>query len=285
MTTWKEKSGRMRGAEGYQFGDITRSLIKFHTTSTWKGRSGRRRGAEGYQFGDLTRSIIVGGNSVLSFCPNASHGTSIEEQITTKPLFRSFQEISGANHNHINKMEQKVWLSLFNACYACGSSAIELNLLEHDDVADQEAFVFIGIPALAVLECCLRSIGQGGKLILFDGSSLDPKIASEVGEGEAKAAFEGMIRLRGDLELALTQGPIAQESLQTLRMKVLHASGAEITAADEGVEKILNGLCGSAVGISTRITQLPFFQSAFMIVLQAITEEEHFQNSNVRTRN
>ena len=51
--------------------------------------------------------------------------------------------------------------------------------LAKPQVEDNEAFLFLGLPALASLECCLRSVGRGG-LMLADGSTLRPNEVNDV---------------------------------------------------------------------------------------------------------
>jgi hypothetical protein len=79
MSTWKDSSGRQRGSEEYEFGDYTRSVLRWlkkndendagspsqtsaeqkqHNENTWRALSGRTDGPDGYKFGDLTATTI-----------------------------------------------------------------------------------------------------------------------------------------------------------------------------------------------------------------------------------
>ena len=73
VASWKAKAGREKGRDGYQFGDLTRSLLPKRAKQTqnsgildlssdsrsWKCKSGREEGGDGYQFGDFTRNSFI----------------------------------------------------------------------------------------------------------------------------------------------------------------------------------------------------------------------------------
>lgn len=78
MSSWKENAGRQGGPEEYEFGDYSRSVLKWlkkndddtaanqsntaeqiqQNENTWRALSGRTDGPDGYKFGDLTSTTI-----------------------------------------------------------------------------------------------------------------------------------------------------------------------------------------------------------------------------------
>ena len=241
---------------------------------SWKEASNRRNGPESYRFGDITRSLFYKARTkLLSFLDDNGRQTR-------HVLFQNFSEIipSDATSRDMRPVEKKLWLNLFNACYACGMRALSTGLLNLRDVEDQESWLFLGMPALAILECCLRSAARqrDGHLLLADGTSLrhgDIR-ASVVDDGDSAAALGEMLELIVQIRSASAgaEPRLSEESLNVLRVKILHASGDASRAADNETEVLLNQLCGKAIGIATQVSSLPFFRFAFLTVLEAIEE-------------
>jgi len=213
---------------------------------TWKESAGRSYGKDGYLFGDMMRTLF---NKLTVARAQFSEDRPVTEGRLQPPpgLFSSFdalKSLSGVTESPHDTgapstLENRVWLSLFNACHACGAHALCTGVLERDEVKDCEAFLFLGLPALAALECCLRSVGKQG-LVLADGTVL--------GRGQVDASTEAgrlldqMLGLIAMLEAA-TAGSAPEldaASLDVLRSKAVHASGEHAACADPAADRLAN---------------------------------------------
>lgn len=203
-------------------------------SSSWKDSSGRKNGPEGYRFGDFTRSVLRKAVAPLRSMLAAENDDSGGGRKNTSgpaappPLFRSFDEIlerSGAairvGIGAEEALEQKVWLALFNACFACGVGALRGGILTLDDVEDREGYVYLGLPALATLEAGLRSVGRQG-LVLSDGTVV--RRDQLRARSEAATLLDEMFGLIERLELAQSPGQgvqLDEQGLALLRAKVV----------------------------------------------------------------
>jgi len=132
--SWKELAGRDEGADGYHFGDLTKTAAKSlfgafnEEKESWKEIAGRIEGPEGYQFGDITKSIstILAGN---------------DDQATEQSTWR---DISGRKDGPEGYVFGDVTKSLFSGLVNPGGY-IALNDMEHqmllnDDDHDELLF-------------------------------------------------------------------------------------------------------------------------------------------------
>ena len=250
---------------------------------SWKERSGRKGGTDSYKFGDLTRIVVnatIGGYQKLQFkFQSMLEPQSQSEQLPRqKLLFGTFDDLLAhspvpvTDRPHSLEM-QRIWLSFFNACFACGVRSIQTGILSSEDVEDCEPYLFLGLPALAASECCIRSVGRTG-LVLSDNSLAK---ASELSGDVEVSICAQMMELVSAFEAAQaatgTTGPLIDAAeLQVLRVKVLHASGDAMICGNPQSDVLLNQLCGKAVSIATQASQLVFFRGAFMLVIEALRE-------------
>jgi hypothetical protein len=267
---------------------------------SWKETSRRRSGPEGYKFGDVTRTIFFKAKRAFRQASMLEYGSG--QQRLPVLLFRSFGDVldggSAGSSQELQPIEQKLWLNLLNACYFVAIRALKTGLLSIEEVEDEEAFLYIGIPALALIECCLRSAGRDGSLVLFDGSSLHRgaiSSAAQASDPESASNLEQTLDLLKEIESALGNTPAndavdkgnsyaflaSADSVNILRVKALRASGDAFRAADATSEAALNKLCGMALSIATQVSQQSFYRGAFAKVLRAAekyTSKMHSQH-------
>eukprot|EP00930_Biecheleria_cincta_P034006 TRINITY_DN23539_c0_g1_i1.p1 TRINITY_DN23539_c0_g1~~TRINITY_DN23539_c0_g1_i1.p1 ORF type:complete len:257 (+),score=26.35 TRINITY_DN23539_c0_g1_i1:123-893(+) len=245
-SSWRDASGRQCGGEGYHFGDLTRSVWKSFSSSTdWKAFSGRRDGSNEYQFGDISRAFTKGIAGTIRVkgapCPSGSM-----RRIDSEKMF----ELSD------------IWQTFFQQCVVCGLSALQKDLLAKEDVIAQEPYLFIGLPGLCLLECVLRSISlraPSDSVLFADGRLLRREtIPNEEG---APQLFSALLALRE----RMSQASLTDERCDRLRHLVVHAEG------DANGDAALTQLGSLLQGLSTDISQLPFFRAHFLEVLDKLT--------------
>lgn len=263
---------------------------------SWKDLSGRQAGGDSYRFGDITRIVVnatkggiqklrINFRSMLE--PSHPDDSQSDQPSQPKILFRTFDDllahtpVSAMDRPHSLEMK-RIWLSFFNACFACGVRSIQTGMLSAEDVEDCEPFLFLGLPALAASECCIRSVGRTG-LVLSDNTlakttelSGDVEVAICAQMMELVSAFEA-----AQAASDTTRPLIDTAELQVLRIKVLHASGDAMICGNPQSDVLLNQLCGKAVSIATQASQLVFFRGAFMLVIEALKEHSRLKATDV----
>jgi hypothetical protein len=63
---------------------------------------------------------------------------------------------------------ERIWLSFYNSVYQVGRGSLAANLISGSEIIDEEAYLFLGLPALTALECVLRSISCEGFHLFID---------------------------------------------------------------------------------------------------------------------
>lgn len=247
-SSWRDCSGRQAGAEGYHFGDVTRSIWKTFSSGTdWKALSGRQGGSNEYHFGDISRGFAKGiADAVgVSSDPGESRTTS---------SVRSERNLELGD----------IWRAFFQQCVVCGSNALQQKLITKEDVIDQEPYLFIGLSGLCLLECVFRSISlraPSDAVLFADGRLVSrDSIPSEDG---ALQLFSALLALKG----RISQTSLTNERCDRLRYLVLHAEGdakgdAELTQVGSLLQEI-----------STDISQLPFYRAHFLEVVNKLASQ------------
>ena len=183
--------------------------------------------------------------------------------------------------------ERELWGVFFGQVYEAGVWALQAGLLSPDEVQEQEAFLFIGLPAVSLCNAVLRSVGAGEKdtLVLVDGR----RIAQAV----CPPSFEAMLgALLATCETLHGLPPLSPLEMDWLRAFLLVAGSDRVIpgvclncalvafthcfltvcAGEEGLpeerKSLLRGAFSQLVGVSTSVTQLDFFKSNFLSVLE-----------------
>lgn len=247
-SSWRDVSGRQTGGEGYQFGDVTRSIWKTFSSGTdWQALSGRRGGSHEYQFGDISRAFAK--EIAAAVCESSGPCPS-----------RTLSSAQGERNLNLGDM----WQAFFQQCLACGSNALQQKLIAKEDIIDQEPYLFIGLPSLCLLECVLRSVSPNtpSDAILFaDGRLISrDSIPSEDG---APQLFSALLALKG----RISQASLTNERCDRLRYLALHAEG------DAEGDAELTKLGSLLQGISTDVSQLPFYRAHFLEVIKQLTSQ------------
>lgn len=240
---WKEASGRDDGSDGYAFGDITRtvgrSLRSRLASVDWRGASGRDEGDASYHFGDISRCVA------RNFTTQFSEGCNADKQ-------KDF-------HGDIGD----AWRMFFAQARACGIEALRNGTISAADVEEQEPYLFLGLPGLAVLELVIRSIdAQEGTLVLASGAVLSRQTLPE-GQGSRELFGVVMHAVR-----ELRTAGFCKAQLSRLRHAVLRIEGD--TAMEDGTPEAARINCAASVfqRIATDVSQLPFFRAHFLEVLE-----------------
>jgi len=217
-----------------------------------------------------------------------------EKQVKNKFLFVSFndmmQQISmdgGYTGDTVwpqSPLAQSIWVSFINASYEVSKEAQRQNILDREDLVSSEPYLFLGIPALTALECSLRSLHQDGMVLLQSSSSsmtneykdnINVPIPWETNlidtlSKDEKNLFNKLKYITKLLENRISE--LSSENIQNLRIKVVHASGDAAKCNCERQDVLANQICSLVIDIATDVSQLYFFQKAFMLVMTETLE-------------
>lgn len=136
-------------------------------------------------------------------------------------------------------------------------------LLTAEDIADQEAFLYIGLPALTLLEGVFRSLPLQGKMAMAAGIIVD--------DATCPPEFLSLYHALREVKAALLSAGLSPQEEQALRAVVLYSSDADKPNPLERVPAdrcaVLNRLAASVQSVSISVTQLPFFKGRFNDIL------------------
>lgn len=281
--TWAKTAGRKSGPAGYRFGDCARAclgVIASKSDRGWKEAAGRVGGHSGYKFGDFTRVAV---SNLFGDKHKTGRGDSMGSMPTPEPLFRSTVELELSAHGAPSVLDG-VWLGFFNATYAVGRLALGAGEMSVDAIEDSEPSVLVGLPALAALECAIRSAASAkdGCLVTFDGKRVG-RSALIAGAGVdrmrgVERAADTMALFDTMLQLAQRVGQcrLSASGLASLRARALAVSGSDTRAGDalEPAEDAeVNGLVALSQSVATRLSQTALYKRAFGKVLEALSDE------------
>ena len=294
--TWAKAAGRTKGTDGYKDGDCTRSLIgclRGKKDRGWKEAAGRTSGSDGYKFGDLTRVAVSNlfGDKHKDRGGDGADGAGMGTMPKPTPLFSSTAQLFDANTSR--SLLDGVWLGFFNSSYAVGRLALGAGELTVDAIEDSEPSVLIGLPALALMECAIRSAlsAKDGQLVTFSGkkvarttllrgATIDRVRGVQDQAAAALSLFDTMLELAkkvGDCRLSAA-------GLATLRARALAVSGTDVRVGglEPAEDAEVNGLVALSQSVATRVSQLPMYKHAFNMVLQALSDEKRHEKDMMK---
>ena len=285
--SWAVAAGRKSGSAGYKLGDCTRvclGVLMQKADRGWKEAAGRKGGKMGYQFGDFTRVAV---SNLFGDKHKTGRGDGMGVMPTPEPLFRSTAELELAVHGAPSVLDG-VWLGFFNSTYAVGRLALGAGELSVDAIEDSEPSVLVGLPALAALECAIRSAvaAEDDRLVTFDGKQVG-RTALVAGQGvdrmrgveraaDTLALFDTMI----DLAQRVGRCRLSASGLAALRARALAVSGSDTRVAEalEPAEDAeINGLVALSQSVATRLSQMALYKRAFGKVLEALGNERRHE--------
>jgi hypothetical protein len=288
--SWGEKSGRQNSDEqrGYVFGDVSRTIVGVATAVKHDVRpivqsllnNNRIHMQYEAHHNEDNYQGNVSENSAVAASNNATNQHSDTHQ-NPPLLFSSFNDLmlqissDGYQSDTIwpqSALAQSIWTSFMNASYLVSHQAQKQNILSAEDLASAEPYLFLGIPALTALECSIRSAKSDG-MVLIDGKTIISWEANiDSLSKDEKNLFIQLKNLTKLLEIKISE--LNEENIEKLRMKVVHASGDIIHCIDNSQDILANQICSSTLAIATDVSQLYFFQKAFMFVMEKLEEGE-----------
>lgn len=285
--SWARAAGRKSGPEGYRFGDGTRALLgalRGKKDRGWKEAAGRAGGKDSYKFGDMTRLAV----SNLFGDKHKRKGADADMGVMPTPtrLFQSTADLELTASGAPASVLDGVWLGFFNSTYAVGRLALLAGELSVDAIEDADPSVLIGLPALAALECAIRSAtaASDGKLVAFDGTRVG---RNALVAGATVDRVRGVGRASDTLALFDTMVELAQRvgvcrlsaaGLASLRARTLAVSGTDTRVALEPTEDAeVNGLVALSQSVATRLSQTLLYKRAFEKVLRALSDEQRHE--------
>lgn len=154
--------------------------------------------------------------------------------------------------------EDAIWTSFFNRAFEVGEAAVRARLLPVDDLECEEAYLFIGLPSLTILEALHRS------LPLDDGVEL--ATGAVVTRASCPPQHAELLRALLDAKAQLRAAAASPAELQALRRVVLFAaspSAREEALGDEGRRRQLMAVAAAVQALGTLVSQMPFYKARF----------------------
>ncbi|CAE8624125.1 unnamed protein product [Polarella glacialis] len=269
--SWQGAAGRQLGSEGYEFGDVTRSVTRRLSEINWQSASGRKSGSYSYHFGDISRALTL--------------AVSVEVGNLLTPG-QSRQASSSGFSGDLGD----IWKLFFKQMLACGRQAVSDGLIPRADIEAQEPYLFLGLPGLCLLEVVLRSLtAPEGSLQLASGELLSVETlpcctsdgAPELGAPElfsallaARAAMRSSPDSSSSCGSSSSASAFAEADLSLLRRCVLFAGlppgdGVEDLFQTEERGKVMKA-ASLFQAVATDISQLPFFRAKALQTLEDI---------------
>jgi len=286
--SWAMAAGRSSGKEGYKFGDVTRTFVgavRGRSGRDWRAAGRRSTGGEGYKFGDLTRVAV----SNLFGDKHKKHTMPRPE-----PLLCSTAELHQNGAGTQGSLLDGVWVVFFNAAYAVGRLALLAGELTIDEVESLEPSVLLGLPALAMLECAIRSaaVAKDDKLITFDGKKVGLAAIRALGSFDS-ALFVGRRREAAAEALGVFVDLVALSShvggcrlstagLVSLRARALAADGEAGARLAPDEDREVNRLVALAQALGIGMSRIELYKHSFGRVLRALGEEQRHEDDMLK---
>eukprot|EP00656_Telonema_subtile_P012050 TRINITY_DN16041_c0_g1_i1.p1 TRINITY_DN16041_c0_g1~~TRINITY_DN16041_c0_g1_i1.p1 ORF type:complete len:251 (+),score=63.67 TRINITY_DN16041_c0_g1_i1:188-940(+) len=226
------------GEEEYKFGSITRSAV------------GRFTGSRHYQFGDISRTIASRTTEHLQHVFN-----------TWQPRLEAPPEASPQDVTMTD-----LWGSFFKQSELVCLESLRALMLDVDDVEGLEPFLFLGLAALTLLEVVLRSRGGNGLQLACGIAVTAHTVPEEVAELYSALA---------QCKVMAEEHALGPEDEEFLRYAVLFAEAEESEVQEpSGVSEerktlLRRSVVGAIRSVATQVTQLPFYKSNYLDVLQS----------------
>ncbi len=138
-----------------------------------------------------------------------------------------------SNRESIVPEERELWGVFFQQIYLAGAWALREEIITQDDVEGQEAFLFIGLPAVSLCNVVLRSIAANSTLDSNSNGSQSSSMSlvlvdgRRVYEDTCPDGFKGMFALLFKTILALTDlPPLSEVEMRWVREFILVAGSA-----------------------------------------------------------
>ena len=199
---------------------------------------------------------------------------AIEQRIDPSPTSRAgrTRAAGGRGGGYYEEPGDKIVNDVWDAFFHKMMTSMDVSLCEGWIVADDlsEAFIQLGIPALAILEIALESRGNAG-ITLRDGLVVTAEILALPSFDEARDLFEELDKLK----LALIRSNVASCEEDFMKKASLYAGGRDVaTEVGETRRLELNGLLARAQRIAIKLTQKAFYKHQSELLIEELNKRE-----------
>lgn len=160
------------------------------------------------------------------------------------------------------------WKSLMDRSFDLGKYAMEIGVLPQSDLEEFSPYLYLGLPALTILQAVIRSQGKGG-IVLKSGQVLVadyiPKEAKDL-----RAMFADLEQTRKDFE-RLQCSPEELDQLHRAALFAGESEGFNVKASPERVRDI-NKVVAGLTSIAIRLSQMKFFLNTFNNVITRLSD-------------
>lgn len=163
--------------------------------------------------------------------------------------------------------EREIWGVFFEQTYEAGMWARRRHFISEEDLAEQAAYLFIGIPALALCDFVCRSLDDPDGLVLIDGR--------RVVLATCPTNFRHLYGLLSETKESLRAMPAMTDNERVWIQQILLFAGSpkEIRAdfIPDTRKDDLRRAFSHISAVATELTQMAMYKVNFISVLDAIT--------------
>jgi hypothetical protein len=164
-----------------------------------------------------------------------------------------------------------MWDSFFNRAYEIAEVCLASGMITAEDVEDQEAYLFLGLPALTLFDGVMRSLPLPGEEMVMEDGSL---ITHSTCPGEFMGMYEALL----EVKMSVLREKLSESELTALQLHILHAGheGSDVNPmrgfSGERVT-VMNRLTAGVHSVATAVSQKPFFKSCFNSLLTLLAAQ------------
>ena len=170
-----------------------------------------------------------------------------------------------------DKQLDLIWTSFFNAVFVVGESALKKKWISQADCQEQEAFLFLGLPAATILNAILRSLALTTEAIqLVHGGDI---INATTCPQKHKHMFTAMIKVRR----ALQKAALTKEEIKVLYYATLQGDSdapKHPAMLPKQLRVKINRIVAQIHNIAIYVSQEAFYKAQMNTILSLLGELE-----------
>jgi hypothetical protein len=164
-----------------------------------------------------------------------------------------------------------MWDSFFNRAYEIGEACLASGMITAEDVEDQEAYLYLGLPALTLFDGVMRSLPLPGEEMVMEDGSL-------ITHSTCPSEFMGMYEALLELKVAVLKEKLSDAELTALQMHILHTGheGSDVNPLQGfSTERVtvMNRITAGVHSVATAVSQKPFFKTCFNSLLTLLAAQ------------
>lgn len=197
---------------------------------------------------------------------------NISEKISHIPLYRQnynnimdFLDNSGLVYDSKERenkeiKENDIWKSFFNRCFEISEENIVSGYIKKEHIEDQEAYLFIGMPSITILDGLLRSQSLTEGIQFAQGFILKEMNCPN----SHKELYNNLIYIKNRIKI----GNFDNECIKELKLATL--SNLEYRPNNLPKQNLISEIASAIRGIGIKISQMSFYKDKFNFTMEIL---------------